>query len=88
MTKVEPGTRRRRQRVLVHDIEPFFGAKSSVSVFFETVIGRWINRSAENVGNAAETIANKHGVLFGILERLARRGVTPSNSCEQTGRAS
>lgn len=84
MTKVEPGTRRRCRRVLVHNIEPF----SSMTVFFETVIGRWINHLSENVGNAAETIANNHGVLFGILESLARRGVMPSNSCEQTGRAS
>ncbi|MFX0573041.1 tyrosine-type recombinase/integrase [Nocardia nepalensis] len=84
MTAVEPGTRHRYRRVLVNDIEPFFGAKSPVTVFCETVIGRWINHLAENIGNAAKTIANKHGVLFGILKKLARRGVIPSNPCEQT----
>ncbi|WP_405159473.1 M12 family metallopeptidase [Nocardia sp. NBC_01499] len=84
MTGVKPGTRHRYRRVLVNDIEPFFGALSPVTVFCETVIGRWINHLAENVGNAAKTIANKHGVLFGILKKLARRGVIPSNPCEQT----
>ncbi|MFI6043307.1 hypothetical protein ACIA8C_16855 [Nocardia sp. NPDC051321] len=84
MTGVEPGTRNRYRRVLINDIEPFFGALSPVSVFCETVIGRWINHLAENVGNAAKTIANKHGVLFRILEKLACRGVIPSNPCEQT----
>ncbi|WP_069165745.1 tyrosine-type recombinase/integrase [Nocardia altamirensis] len=84
LTGIEPGTRNRFRRILVNDIEPFFGARSPVTVFSETVIGRWINHLAENVGNAAKTIANKHGALFQILKRLARRGVIPSNPCEQT----
>ncbi|QIS20610.1 hypothetical protein [Nocardia terpenica] len=39
---------------------------------------------AENVGNAAKTIANKHGLLFGLCGALARRKILSENPCVHT----
>ncbi|ATL65177.1 tyrosine-type recombinase/integrase [Nocardia terpenica] len=84
LTGIEKGTRTRYKRILVNDIEPFFGADSPCTVFTDLSVPRWVNHLAENVGNAAKTIANKHGVLFQLCKQLARRKLLPENPCQHT----
>ncbi|MFI5783434.1 tyrosine-type recombinase/integrase [Nocardia sp. NPDC051570] len=84
LTGIEKGTRNRYKKILVNDIEPFFGADSPVTVFTDLMIPRWVNHLAENVGNAAKTIANKHGVLFQLCKALVRRKLLTENPCAHT----
>ncbi|MBF6062638.1 site-specific integrase [Nocardia terpenica] len=84
LTGIEKGTRNRYTRILVNDIEPFFGADSPVTVFTDLSVPRWVNHLAENVGNAAKTIANKHGVLFQLCKALVRRKLLTENPCQHT----
>ncbi|KZM68556.1 tyrosine-type recombinase/integrase [Nocardia terpenica] len=84
LTGIEKGTRTRYKRILVNDIEPFFGADSPCTVITDLTIPKWVNHLAENVGNAAKTIANKHGVLFQLCKALVRRKLLPENPCAHT----
>ncbi|MGY2061313.1 tyrosine-type recombinase/integrase, partial [Nocardia gipuzkoensis] len=84
LTGIEKGTRNRYKRILVNDIEPFFGANSPCTVITDLTVPKWVNHLAENVGNAAKTIANKHGVLFQLCKALVRRKLLTENPCQHT----
>ncbi|MEU6582790.1 site-specific integrase [Nocardia sp. NPDC046763] len=50
----------------------------------DKAVGKWVNHLEQIVGNAAKTIANKHGFLYAVMASLAAAGTIPTNPCENT----
>lgn len=81
LTGVTPGTRKR-----YHDIaDRGLGALADLPVnsVSTRAVAKWVN-SLEAGGLASKTIANRHGLLYGVMERARDEGYLTANPCKGT----
>jgi integrase len=96
LTGVQPATQNRYRAYLSRDITPAFGSLPLTAVAEDT-IGRWVQKLAEprtvttivdgaeitkTITPSAKTIQNKHGFISGAFKAAVRKGLMPSNPCE------
>lgn len=80
-TAITDGTRAKYLRIIDND----FGVMGAlpVTAITERTISTWILGQVA-AGSSAKTIANKHGLLYAILEKARDRGMIAANPCEET----
>lgn len=81
LTGVTAGTRKR-----YHDIaDRCLGALADLPVNAVTArtVGKWVN-ALEADGLAGKTIANRHGLLYAVMERARDDGTITKNPCKDT----
>lgn len=89
LTGVQPATLDRYRTYVSRDITPAFGSLPLTAVT-EATVGRWVQElTAKKItvrgvekSPAAKTIANKHGFISGAFSAAVRKGLMPSNPCE------
>lgn len=67
---VEDGTRNRYRAYLRNDLIRYSDALLPVDAINDVAVPAWVNWLEHEVGNAPETIANKHGFLFAFMASL------------------
>ena len=80
-TGVTQGTRARYLAVITNDLGPM-GALP-LSAITERTVAVWIVGMQAN-GSSPKTIANKHGLLFAVLDKARDKGMIAGNPCKET----
>lgn len=78
---ITDGTRHRYLSIVNNDLGRMAGLP--LAAVTERAVATWIQTMAAE-GSSAKTIANKHGLLYAIMEKARDRGMVASNPCSET----
>ena len=80
-TAITDGTRKRYLGIIERDMGSM-GALP-VAAVTERAVNTWIN-AMQAEGSSAKTIANKHGLLYAVMEKARDKGIVQVNPCAET----